>query len=295
MEKDNTKLLDLEKRKTAIAVMLDIQGTLDNIDDQKANLFIKQLHTLRMKYGTEKIIINLSSNIHSERGLIPFLEILQRNLLPNIILDDATYLFGTYNYESGYKNEIGWGYNLKKIDLFEAKYLDRSEYDIIGLGIIDDRADPSYIEKHKDNRPVFTIRPSQKDKESLKYDNLMCYSTETFGFDGVLECLDTYLKRLKDVPADKVVEEQQKELMHLGALEVRTLCIKKKFDLLYRFIKENKLDEEDYERVARELNYLIKEKNIEKNELNILKKLIEALIPHIEKDNELLCFNLKNI
>ncbi len=280
-----------DKRKTAVVIMLDLQGTIDNIDDEKSQIFMNQLHRIRLKYNANIAIINLSSHMHSVDRLIKYLEILHRNLKPNIILDDATYLYGTYNFETGCTEEKGFGYNLRKTEVFENNYF--GKYKVLCHGIIDDSVTPDYVNKFKDTNPVFVIRPSQSKPQDLNRDNLMCYSTLTDGFDGVLEGMDSYLERIKDIPAYDIVFKQREELIHLSALDVKSLCISKNFDLVLRYVSEGKLDDDDYERVARELGWVLKTNTLDTSQLTKIRNIIEALGKYLEKDNEYL-LALKN-
>ncbi|MDE5888735.1 MAG: hypothetical protein K2H20_01820, partial [Bacilli bacterium] len=138
------------KREKVVAIMLDVQGTIDDINDEKAKIFMSQLHKLRIKYGASKVIINVSSHIYTPNGLIKYLEILHRNLIPNIILDDAAYLYGTYNYETGVDEVKSNNYNLRKTETFENKYF--SEYRVLCHGIMDDSVSFDYIKRFKDTR-----------------------------------------------------------------------------------------------------------------------------------------------
>lgn len=279
-------------REKVIVIMLDVQGTIDGIDDEKAETFIKQLHKLRIKYGANKVIINMSSHMHTPNSLIKYLEILHRNLRPNIVLDTATYLFGEYNYETCEDEVKEFGYNLNKTDIFESKYF--SKYNVLCHGIIDDSVSDDYIKRFKNDRPVFIIRPSVKNEQDLSKDNIMCYSTLTEGFDGVLECLDSYLEHIKDIPAYDIVGKQKVELIHLSAFEVGELCREKNFDLIYKYVFEGKLDYDDYEKVARELTWLLKS-NLEIFELNRIRDIIVALGNHLHKDNKHLELLIKNV
>lgn len=282
-----------DNRKRVIAIMLDVQGTIDDIDDEKAKTFMNQLHRLRIKYGANQVLINLSSHMHTANGIVKYLEILHRNLKPNIILDDASYLCGTYNYETGVDEVKEFGYNLRKTEVFEKRYF--AKYKILCHGIIDDSVSTDYIKKFKDSRPVFIIRASQLSESDLSRDNMMCYSTLTDGFDGVLECLNAYLTCIKDIPAYNIVEKQSEELIHLSAYEVKTMCISKNYDLIMRYVSERKLDDDDYERVARELRYILNSDTLDADELTKIRNIIGALESYLGKDNKyLLALTNKN-
>lgn len=288
------KNIDDEKKEkeSSIVIMLDLQKTLDGIDDEKAQIFMKQLDTLRIKYNAQKVILNVSSHVYSPDSFIKYLEILHRNLQPGIVLDDATYLSGTFNYETGVTEFINFGYNLKKLTVFEEKYF--SIYNVICHGIIDDSVSPSYLKGHKDERPVFIIRPSAKNEGELNKDNLMCHSSLTVGFDGVLEGMSLYLDTVKDIPTSMIVKKQQEELVYLSETDINMLCIERNFSLLLRYVKDGNLDMKLYDIIARELVNAIENNVLNIDELIIIKEIIEELRRHLEINNiHLLCLTNK--
>ena len=274
-------------KESAIAIMLDVQGTIDDIKEDTARIFMQQLQELRRKYKAEKVIINLSSHMSSKEGLIPYLEILHRTLSPNIILGTSFYLFGTYNYEKGEDVYKGLGYNLKKEEVFE-NCLDSKKYDRICMGLIDDSISPNYIAKFQHKEPIFIIRPSQKGEEKLQKDNLMCHSTQTKGFDGVLEGMDSYLHSIKDIPFEKIVEEQIRVLLPIDEEEVANLCDKRNFSLLYRYLMEREYTTYRYRLISFKLNKLFENGVIlEKEELELINKIIQVLKEHINMKDEI--------
>lgn len=273
--------LDSQKEKV-IAILLDVQGTLDNLDDEKAKMFMQQVHLLRKKFQANKAILNVSSHLYVPRPMIPYLEILHRNLLPNIVLDDATYLYGTYHFETGEEHEEPISsntppYNYDKISVFKNKYF--PNYDLLWFAIIDDTVHPNCIKEYKDYRPMILCRPSQNYEGDLKYDNLMCHSSLTEGFDGVLECLQHYIEMLQPIRKDDIVRTQQEMLLHLGALQVTLLCYHKEYDLLLRYVLEDKLDKEDYEKVALMLSE--QAPTLSTDDLEKVRKIFRALVPYL--------------
>lgn len=281
----------LYKKEKIIAILLDVQRTLNEITDEKAKIFMEQLHELQIKFQASKVLINVSSHMYSPESLNSYLKILNENLIPNIILDDATYFYGTYNYEKQKINERGYGYNLDKTLCFEEKYLE--EYDVVWFAIIDDSISEEYVKKFQDNHPMVVCKPSLRFEMDLKYNNFMYYSTKTYGFSGVIECLSDYLKNIKDIRKEEILEKQKNMLAHLSAYEVKMLCINKKFDLLERYLQEGSLDREDYNLVVRELDYLI-EKDLSSREVSQIKRMIELLKLYKEDINEVLVLKLES-
>jgi len=58
-----------------IAVMLDLDGTCDYIDDEKAKIFIAQLDILRKKFGADIATISISTHYNNSDRMQEVLEI----------------------------------------------------------------------------------------------------------------------------------------------------------------------------------------------------------------------------
>lgn len=239
---------------------------------------------MRKKFQAQKVILNVSSHLYVARPMIPYLEILHRNLLPNIILDDATYLYGTYRLETGEECEQaiqdGRPYNYNKTSVFKERYF--HDYDLLWFAIIDDTVNPEYIQEYKEHRPMLLCRPSQRNEDDLKYDNFMCHSSLTEGFDGVLDCVDQYIKSIQLIRKENIIDTQRKMLVHLSAFQIFTLCHNKEYDLLLQYIIEGKLDSDDYEQIAIVLSS--QKDSLSQEELKDVRKVIQALVPFLENE-----------
>ena len=56
--------------------MLDLDGTSDFINDEKAKIFINQLNTLRLKFGASHATICISTHYDNPDKMIEVLDIL---------------------------------------------------------------------------------------------------------------------------------------------------------------------------------------------------------------------------
>lgn len=91
-----------------IAVMLDLDGTTDFIDDEKAKLFMKQLEIIRRKFGAKLATISISTHYRDSSRMKDTLDILARNLSKNIKLGISFYYGGIYDYDKkkGYSSKL---------------------------------------------------------------------------------------------------------------------------------------------------------------------------------------------
>jgi len=137
------------------------------------------------------------------------------------MLDTITYMSGIYDVDNELDEVKGFGYNLNKTKVFERNYLEN--YQIEWFAIIDDSLDCSYIKYFRLERPVTICRPSQKEENALYHDNFMCYSTMTYGFDGVIECIASYYKTIQDFSKEEILIRQREELLPLNPLEIKDI------------------------------------------------------------------------
>lgn len=284
----NIEALKDKKKERAIAIMLDLQGTLDDMTDDMAQVFMEQLEKLRRKFSAKKVLLNISTHIDlPSTTLDKYMTILARNLKPNIILDDATYLFGTYNFFTKECKPLENGKNnYNKTAIFEERYLSNNKDEIVWFGIVDDALNPNYFKKWQNHMLMAEFIPSLKKEEDKKYDNLMCVSSLTSGFLGVIECFHTYLQSIKDIPSHSLIEVQSNILPYLSKDDITILFCNRRFDDILRYIKEGKLEKEDYEVVIRELSLTLKMVKLNKEELDIIRKIFYLTLPHIKPDNK---------
>lgn len=276
------------RREKVIVIMLDLQGTLDEMTDENAQIFIAQLNQLRTKFAAQKVLINISTHIDIPSKILDkYMTILDNNLIPHIILDDATYLFGTYNFytkECQLLKDSQNNYN--KTAIFEQRYLNNPSYDIAWLGLIDDSLNPNYYHKFQNLLPMAEFIPSQINDANKKYDNLMSISTMTFGLLGVIECLNTYLNNIKDISPTQLLESQRKIISYLEPSDITLLFHNKRYKDILDYLKADKIDTNDYEEIMHKLYLLLTTTKLTNPELTIIKEIYNYINNYLNPENK---------
>lgn len=266
-----------------IVLMFDLQGTLDNMDSDNIKVLMKQIDHLRIKFGADKARIFVSSHVYSPIPLKDYLKIFYDNLLPNIILDDATYYFGTFNYSKDECEQIRFGYNSNKLKTFMMRYFD--DYDIKWFAIIDDSLNANVINMFKNDRAMMICRPSQKREDDLQFDNIACCSTMTYGFDGVLECLDSYLKKIMDLDTDEIMVEQKRVLTFLNFGELMMLFEEKKYELFFEYLEKDLIPDSFYRKIGLEIWQTLENNHFDYTDLVNIKKIMDLVCIKLTNDN----------
>lgn len=226
----------------SIILMLDIGSTIEEINDQTAKYFIDIINYLINYYESDNAIIFISTHDSASNRIKHYLDILNKHITPNIKIGINFYLDGTYDYNNNHTHFIEPNYNYNKTDIFEKNYLYNQEYNITWFGIIDDHIEYDYIRKFKDTTPMTIFRPSQRSPLNLEEDNIMCYSTYTRNFNGVIELLERKLEDTKSKNCHKLFEEQQNTLLKLNNITILEIIKNKQYNLLLRYIKETNID-----------------------------------------------------
>ena len=276
------------RREKVIVIMLDLQGTLDEMTDENTQIFIAQLNQLRTKFAAQKALINISTHIDiPSKTLDKYMTILDHNLIPHIILDDATYLFGTYNFYTKECQPLKDGQNnYNKTDIFEQRYLNNPSYDIVWLGLVDDSLNPKYYCKFQNLLPMAEFIPSQINDANKKYDNLMSISTMTFGFLGVIECLNTYLNNIKDISPTQLLESQKRIISHLEPSDIILLFHNKRYQDILDYLKAGKIDTNDYKEIMQKLHLLLTTTKLTNPELTIIKEIYNHINNYLNPENK---------
>lgn len=282
----NNTVRDGQEKEKVIVIMLDVQGTLEGINEENCNIFIRQLNVLRQQFDATKAIINVSSHIYDLLPIKNLTDIIKKNLRDGIIFNDISLFGAVYHYDTDIMELKGFGYNSSKTQTFEDNYLNQNNYNVVWFGIVDDDCSPSYIDRFRNKQPMIVCRPSQKEN-SLKYNNLMCYNSLTQGFEGTIDCLQQYIKRIDSLTIDEIMKQQKNMMRHLSSLEVTLAVLNKKYRYLINYIKLGLNDDDDFENIAKSIS----EDNIgtlSSNSLLDLKELIELLQNYLDKDNKYL-------
>lgn len=270
-----------------ISVMLDIEGTCDFIDDEKALVFIKQLDCLRRKFGAKSVIISISTFNTSTEEIEKVLDILSPHINPNVKIGTSFYYGGTYDYGTK-KNRMG-SYSRDKVKPFYDTYVMDPEFNNQWFAVIDDNISDDIYEKYQYLCPMFLCKPSQSSDNSYK-NNFMMFSTTTKGFDGVLEGLAFYIDSLKYLSPERVLETQKSMMTHLSSNDLIQKVRNRDYLFLEKYFEEGFADECDYKDV---LNFIINTRsidNISNDELVHIKRILSLMTNYfnqIKDDNNI--------
>lgn len=199
---------DFEIPKT-IAVMLDLDGTCDSINDEKAKIFIAQLEILRKKFQAKLATISISTRYDNSDKMQEVLEILSRNLSNYVKLGINFFYGGIYDYDKKEEVSQAYGFNRNKVKTFVSYYVDSIGMNNQWFAIIDDVISDDIYSKYKNSHPMLVCRPSQHDEGSLSKNNFMSVSTTTKGIDGVIEILDLYIESIRYLSPIRIMEIQR--------------------------------------------------------------------------------------
>lgn len=269
-----------------IGIMLDLDGTCDYINDEKAKLFIAQLEILRRKFGAQIATISISTHYANSSKMQKALEILSRNLSNYIKIGLNFFYGGIYDYDK--KEEIvkEYGFNQNKVKTFDTYYVSNLKMNNQWFAIIDDSISEDTYNQYKNKHLMLVCRPSQTNKNSLAKNNFMSISTTTKGIDGVIELLNIYIKSIRYLSPLQIFEAQKNMISHLSCWELTQKIRNRDYIFLERYFKEGLADENDYKDA---LNWLIltnNNKTILKDELIYLQKILELMAQHFQKTNQ---------
>ncbi len=267
------KVLTKKENQKSIVIMLDLDGVIDGLNDEKAKLFINLLWDFKNLIQVDEIVFFLSSHTYKIEPIKNALDIFNKYLKPAITIGESYYLFGKYNYQIDKKEELYFGYNLNKINMLEKYYLTPN---VKWCAIIDDCIKVQDVKKYQMIRPMTLFTPSQ-DKDNSKLENAMFFSTTTNGFDGALELLNRFKIFLEQYKLDQIFELQQKALFYPSLSELINLLNNKEYDLLLTYLKTFPLDTSFYEKLA---------KTIESDNLHIHPKYLDKFKEIVEIINQ---------
>lgn len=261
---------------SAIAVMLDIQGTCDGIDNNQVDLFMKQLDFLKNKFEADICYISISTHYRESADIKNILDILSSRLLRGIKIGLSFFKGGTYKYED---DEIVWKdymFNSNKLKTFEEEYKDSLFLDVKWMAAIDDSFSTDLFSYYKDKYPLLIGRPSQKNYKSYK-DNFMSLGTEIDGFMGVLEIMDKYINSIKEMKVEDVFETQKNMMYHLSGSELSNIIRERNFLYLESYLNSGLADETDFVETLMWIGFSLSHQEASKEELVILKRVFDIL------------------
>jgi len=282
-EKESLKKPIHQQIPTTIAVMLDIEGTCDHIDDKKASLFVKQLELIRKKYKADRAIISMSTHAADSIKMKEPLDILNRNLSEKIEIGLNFFYGGIYDYQ---KDEELWeenSFNLDKAKTFTDYYCSNFVEKNQWFAIIDDGISEDTFKKYKDKQPMTVCRPSQSKTEDKNFTNL---AVKTVGFAGVVELLDTYIELTKDLPYEKLLETQRNMLSHLSSYELNNHTKNRDYSFLLRYFNEGYADEDDYKDTLMWIDFTAFKQPCTEKEKSHLSEILNLMNDKFQQENQ---------
>lgn len=269
-----------------IAIMLDLDGTSDFINDETAKKFISQLNTLRIKFGASEATICISTHYSDPNKMIEVLDVLSRNLNKYTKIGVNFFLGGRYDY--GKKEIIPeyYGFNRDKVKTFCSYYVNTHGKDNKWFAIIDDNISQDTYTQFQNSHPMLVCRPSQFNEKSISKNNFMSISTTTKGFDGVVEALDLYINSIKNLSSLKIMETQRNMITHLSSTDLINKIRNRDYAFLERYFKEGLADESDYNDTLLWLTFTNNNVNPSKDELIHLKEILSLISQYYEKINK---------
>lgn len=181
-----------------IAVMLDLDGTCDNIDDNKASVFIQQLELLRKKFDADYCTISISTHADNPKKIIGVLDILNRNLTENIKIGTSFYYGGKYIYDTKSDIYVHPSFNYRKIDTFISYYVEPTKpKSVPNLSFFQ----PRYVGPAKP-KPISSLSISSDNYDEQTSSDFNSVSFRNKWFAIVDDCIDenTYKKFQKSHP-----------------------------------------------------------------------------------------------
>lgn len=269
-----------------IAVMLNLDGTCDFINDEKAKKFIEQLDILRKKFGAKIATISISTHYNNSDRMQKVLEILSRNLSSCIKVGVSFFYGGIYDYDKREEVPQGCSFNRDKVKTFDRYYVNGIGMNNQWFAIIyDSISDDAYI-KYKNSHPMLVCRPSQNKEENLSKNNFMNIATTTKGIDGVIEILESYIESIRFLSPIQIIETQKNMITHLSCWDLTEKIKNRDYIFLERYFREGFADEDDY---IDSLNWLIwtnSDQIPSKDELVYLREIIGLMSQHFQERKE---------
>ena len=267
-----------------IAVMLDLEGTVDYIDDEKAKQFIKQIDILRKKFCAKTATISISTHYDNSNEIKKVLDFFSRNLSNCTRIGISFYYGGTYDYDKNDDSFKGYNFNQDKVETFCSYYINNMELNNQWFAIVDDGINNETYKKYQYTHPMLLARPSQRENSSSK-NNFMSIATATKGFDGVIEIFNEYIKSIRNLSPIAVLETQRKMITHLSGWELSQKVWNRDYVFLERYFSEGCADESDYNDTLTRLIYTNQDQMPSKEELIYLKRIFELMNQHLNSKN----------
>lgn len=291
---DFTEITNTNIPKT-IAVLLDLAGTCDFINDNKAKVFLNQLEIIRKKFRADYGTISISTHCGNPEGIKPVLDILSRNITKNIKIGMNFYYGGIYDYDQDSITVMESNFNADKVSTFEDYYINGFASNNQWFAVIDDDISKDTYKKYQYSHPMFLCCPSQT-KYGTNNNCFMSYATETDGFDGVIEGLNVYIDFIKKLSKEQVLEIQKNMMTHISSHELINKIRERDYEFIDRYFKEGYADEADYRDAIVWIGITNKNQKPTKEELQNIRKILETMSENLALDgHEDIAENIKKL
>ncbi len=287
--------IENENTPKTIAVLLDLDGTCDFIDDEKAKEFLNQLEIIRKKFRADYGTISISTHYGTPERIKPVLDILSRNTTKNIKIGLNFYYGGIYDYEQDSITMMESNFNADKVSTFEDYYIHGIGYNNQWFAVIDDSISKDTYKRYQYSHLMFLCRPSQTEY-GTNNNCFMSYATETNGFDGVIEGFNIYIDSIKKLSKEQVLETQKNMMTHISSHELINKIRERNYEFIERYFKEGYADEADYRDVIVWIGLTNKNQKPTKKELQKIRRILEIISENLALDgHEDIAENIKKL
>lgn len=224
--------------------MLDLERTCNKITDEEAEIFMKQVDILRKQFGDESAYICISTHSSSSTYIKNVFDILSKYRNENIGFGTSFIRGGMYNYKYDSITPVDFRFNVNKVETFIEYYLENYKLNIGWIALIDDSLNEDVYKSYQNIIPMVGLKPSGKKKEH--YNNFMYRTTDTDNFSGVIELMDKYIKDIKGMTLDNIIEKQRKMPRHLSSWELYQLLINYQFKEVINYLNSGMADIDDF-------------------------------------------------
>lgn len=228
----------------SIAIMLDLDGTSNWIENGTAEIFMKQVDTLREQFGGAKAYICISTHAHGSDPIKSVLDKLDPYANENIILANSFFYGGVYEYQTDTTYPMGGIFNMNKIKTFCEHYIKSEHLNIGWFALIDDTISETVFKTFQDEKPMVVMKPGCS--SISKYNNFMYRETCTDNFYGVIELMDAYIKDIKGMDLWDVLDKQRDMIRHMSDSEIHDLISNREFYKLLQYLKSGETDKDDF-------------------------------------------------
>lgn len=277
-----------------IAIMLDLEGTSEKINEENAKIFIKQLEFIRKKFEADIGTISISTHCHDSVKMQSVLDILGASVTDKIKIGLCFYYGGIYDFDNKMNELQEFGFNVNKLSTFSCFYLQDFLIENTWFAIIDDNISEDVYKQYQKMQPMLVIRPS-KHESDLVYNNFMNIATKTKDFDGVIESLDIYINSIKNLNREQILEKQKNMMYHLSSWELMNKIKEHDFAFLEKYFNEGYADETDYQDTLMWIGF----SNIEEyytEELARIKNILDMIKNNYEREeNSLILEKVKEV